>query len=100
MKLVLKIAAGVFLGIFAAFCVYIGIDSWESHERSKAYVEQQRLEAVALKERMKSATEHMPVLTPDELTAHCGTPLREGYDTSGRTKFMWYSGADGHKVDI
>jgi hypothetical protein len=99
MKLVLKIAAGVFLGIFAVFCVYIGIDSWESHERRRAYMEQQRLEAEALKTRMEHAAVNIAVLTPDKLRALCGVPLREGH-YQGIFFSMLYAGTDGNQVSL
>jgi len=99
MKLVLKIAAGVFLGIFAAFCVYIGIDSWESHERSNAYAEQQRLEAEALKTRREEAARMLSVLTPNQLRALCGVPISEG-DGGSSSFSMRYAGTDGNQVDL
>src|SRR5439155_6495788 len=81
MKLVLKIAAGVFLGIFVAFCVYIGIDSWESHERSNAYAEQQKQEFDAQKKRIDRAAQDLFGITDNEVLKRCGPPLRSD-DTS------------------
>src|SRR5207302_6407419 len=95
--LVLKIAAGVFLGILAALDLDKAIDIWELHEREKAYAEQQRLEAEALSARMKRAAEIMNQLTPDKMVTLCGSPLRENYAKGIDTLSMWYTGTDGHK---
>ena len=94
MKLVLKIAAGVFLGVFAAFCVYIGIDSWESHERVKAYTEQQKQEFDAQKKRIDRAAQDLVRLTPNQALTLCGTPLRSTSHT------MDYLGADSHTITL
>jgi|SRR5437870_2632330 len=99
MKLVLKIAAGVFLGIFAAFCVYIGIDSWESHERSKAYAEQQMLEAEARKKSLDKAALMLGGLSSNKVRALCGVPIRERLDNLFHP-FMRYAGVDGEEVDL
>jgi hypothetical protein len=97
---VLKIAAGVFLGIVAAFCVYKAVEAWEIHARAKRYVEQQRLEAEALQSRISEAAEKLePSLTPDKLVVLCGPPLRDRL-RGDSFRLMEYVGADGHKIEL
>ena len=49
---------------------------------------------------MKRAAEIMNQLTPDKMVTLCGSPLRENYAKGIDTLSMWYTGTDGHKVDV
>ena len=104
--LVLKIAAGVFLGIFAAFCVFRAYDYWETYERNKSNAERQKLEAEATQSRIQHAAERVRTLTTLETLRLCGRPISEddspwtklGPNEYTTTRSLHYLGEDGHMV--
>src|SRR5437868_6522533 len=98
--LVLKIAAGAFIGIVAAFLVYKGIDAWETKARIRRSMEEQRLRAEARRSRISESASKINTLTPDRLVVLCGPPLREHDFPTGWKRFMNYAGVDGHMVEI
>jgi hypothetical protein len=97
---VIKIAAGVFLGLFAAFVAYKSYEYWELSRLAQAYTEQQTLEAQKLQTRSAAAAKHMQSLTSEQLLRFCGPPLRDDLSSSFRQRYMQYLGADGRRVKI
>jgi hypothetical protein len=100
--LVLKVAGGVFLGILAAFLVYKAFDLWEAEQRARLYVQEQKQDADALKERVERAAQHLLKLTSNELTKLCGSPLQSTVKSSNDMYFtsMEYLGADSHTITL
>jgi hypothetical protein len=98
MMLVLKIAGGVFLGILAAALVYEGFNIWEAKQRVRLYMEEQKQQADAAKERMKRADARLFKLSPNQALELCGSPLHE--TSNGATRTMTYMGADSHLVTL
>src|SRR5271167_2322779 len=98
MKLVLKIAAGVLLGILAAFSLYLAVEMWERHNLAKQRAEQVRLEADARAAEQKANVSEMlgNRLFPDEAIERCGPPLRQWrHEYSQNTiTTLFYLGAD------
>lgn len=107
MKLVLKIAAGVLLGILAAFLLYLAVEMWEMNNLAKQRAEQQRLDAAMEearvareKARISEAVKEIGdfMLLPDEAIERCGQPLR-GY-RNGDSTSLYYLGADGQTIRV
>jgi hypothetical protein len=93
MKLVLQVAAGVFLGILAVFGVYMLVQKWEARVYARQLAEQQ-----------KKAAKDIILLTPDEFTSHCGPPLNTVSNLNDEGGWGWvamyYIGSDEHKVEV
>jgi len=104
MKLVLKIAAGVLLGILAAFSLYLAVEMWERHNLAKQRAEQVRLEADARAAEQKANVSEMlgNRLFPDEAIERCGPPLRQWrHEYSQNTiTTLFYLGADGYTIRL
>jgi hypothetical protein len=81
--MVLKIAAGVFLGVIASLAAYKAFQIWEANSVAESHAKQQRLEAEALKTRIAKAAENLDYVLPERLVALCGPPLRD-HTTGGR----------------
>jgi len=100
--LVLKVAAGVFLGIVAAVGLYEAVNLWESSQLSKAYVEQQKREADDRDARIQRAADRLPyqVFTPEQTIALCGAPIREQIQdmSSFSIRYLSYKGEDGETI--
>jgi len=95
--LVFKIAAGVFLGVLAAFGMYVSFAMWQRHVAMKELAEQeQRKIAMHQKARAKAAQD-LTTLTPEELLTRCGEPISSSNTAS--STHMSYLGADGHRID-
>jgi len=56
MKLVLQVAAGVFIAILAVLGVYTLVQTWEAHVYERRQVEQQRMQAEARQAAMAHRT--------------------------------------------
>jgi hypothetical protein len=95
---VLKIAAGVFLGIVASLAVYKAFEIWEARSIAERYSTQQRLEAEVLKTRTAAAANNMDSLFPEKLFALCGMPLRDRVAPGQHYRYMEYIGTDGHRI--
>jgi len=100
---VLKIAAGVFLGICAAFLCYVVINTMEIRARTKQLAAESASEAKATAEayqaRISDATNRINSLTADELIEVCGQPLpRYSFSAGLVGRVMVYAGTDGYKV--
>jgi hypothetical protein len=100
MKLTLKIACGVFLGILAAAGVYEAINIWEVQQRARMYAAQQKQEAELLKARMDRAESRLFKLSPNQALELCGLPLHETKRAAGAFRTMTYLGADSHEVTL
>lgn len=105
MKLILKIAGGVFLGILAAFGLYMAFKFWESQviakrmvEENEKLLEQEKSEAIAQRALISKAASNLNSLTPEKLVALCGSPLEISYSYRGDNVRLFYMGADGHRV--
>jgi hypothetical protein len=97
---VIKIAAGVFLGLLAAFVAYKLYENWELTQQVQRYVEQRTLEAQKLQTRTVAAAKQMQSLTANQLLRFCGSPLRDVYSSNLIRRSMEYLGADNHRVKI
>jgi hypothetical protein len=93
----IKIAAGVFLGILAAYSVYLALQMWERSEQQRLDSAQQQARAMKEQELISNAALSISWLTPEELTAHCGEPLQESRTTS---RALHYLGADGRRIHL
>jgi hypothetical protein len=98
MMLVLTIAGGVFLGILAAALVYEGFNIWEAKQRVRLYIEEQKQQADAAKERLDRAESRLFKLSPNQALELCGLPLHE--TSNGASPTMTYLGADSHQVTL
>lgn len=104
--LVLKVAAGVFLGILAALFVYRAFDRWESKRRARAYIEEQqreqKQEADLQRGRIEHAAQNLFRITPNDLINRCGPALQSRTNRIPNQSYlaMDYLGADSHTVII
>lgn len=106
MTLIFKIAAGVFLGILAAFGLYMVLQIWESQARAKRVIQEnqkaaQKMESEAITQRkriLKAAFNFDQLLMPEKMVALCGTPLQISPSYRGDTVLLSYAGTDGHTV--
>jgi hypothetical protein len=108
MKLVFKIAGGVFLGILAAFLLYAGVEMWRAHHVAEQLAESQQLESDRLKAvesennaRISKVAEHLR-FTPEQIIERCGEPIRQyrgNYDGQPG-EYLEYLGADGQHVVV
>ena len=101
---IIRISAGVFLGIMAAALVYKAVDGLEQYQHSKAIVEQQAAEAAARKIRIEKAAKQLTDMTSEKVVALCGSPIQffEGIrpEWGGMVILLDYLGSDGHKVRL
>jgi hypothetical protein len=97
---VIKIAAGVFLGLLAAFVAYKLYENWELSQLAQVYAEQQKLEAQKLQTRTVAAAKQMQTLTANQLLTVCGPPLRDDLSSSFKYRYLEYLGADSRRVKI
>ncbi len=103
--IVLKIAAGVFLGIVTALAAYKSFQIWEVNSMTQRYAEKQRLAEQQLAVRTAKAVYDLSdaKLNPDRLMALCGRPVRDsgaGSEQRGYYRRMDYVGADGLTVTL
>jgi hypothetical protein len=98
---VIKIAAGVFLGLVAAFVAYQLYQHWELTRLAQGYAEQQKLEAEALQTRISTAAQNLNDLTSEDLVTFCGPSVRDHFsDRASTDRHMEYLGADNHRIEI
>jgi hypothetical protein len=95
---VLKIAAGVFLGIVASLAAYKAFQIWEANSIAESYAKHQRLEAEVLKTRTAAAANNIDSLFPEKLVALCGPPLRDHVVAGQNQRNMEYIGRDGDRI--
>lgn len=99
MKTVFKVAAGVFLGIMAAFGVYMVYQWWAGRQAAKLVFEQVIQQAQMEKEAKEKAAKNMRKITPDKMVSLCGTPMRTGKSLGGLFA-MHYIGNDHHEIEV
>jgi len=109
---VIKIAAGVFFGLLAAFFAYQLYENWALSQLTQERPAQQPLEAQELKIRTAAAAKALGLglgseawrghFTSNKLFELCGAPLRDKYSDNPMLKrrSMEYLGADGHRVEL
>jgi hypothetical protein len=104
MKLVLQVAAGVFIAILAVLGVYTLVQTWEAHVYERRQVEQQRMQAEARQAAMAHAAKRLDDLTPETLASLCGSPIGNRVDEGAAKGFYWlamyYMGSDGRKIEM
>jgi hypothetical protein len=111
MKLVLKIAAGVLLGILAAFLLYLAVDMWEMNNLAKQRAEQRRLDAAMEEARVAREKAHVAEVVkevggfgflPDQVIERCGQPLRDDRHEHDNNihDTLYYLGADGQTISF
>jgi hypothetical protein len=102
--LIIKIAAGVFLGIMAAALVYKAVDILEQYKHNRAITEQRAAEAAARKIRIEKAAKQLMFMTSEKVVVLCGSPIQfvEGIrpEWGGMVISLDYLGSDGHKVRL
>jgi hypothetical protein len=71
---------------------------WEAKQRVRLYIEEQKQQADAAKERLDRAESRLFKLSPNQALELCGLPLHE--TSNGASPTMTYLGADSHQVTL
>jgi len=99
--LILKIAAGVLLGILAASAMYVAGNEWLSYRRFQAEAEAQLKEAGIRRKKIENAAQDLVLpsaLKVSEVVERCGPP--RVFHSFGYHPSMDYSGSDGHPIKV
>jgi hypothetical protein len=99
-NLILKIAGGVFLGIAAAYGLYMALNIWERHVIAKRLVEQEKSAVIAQQARISKAVGNLSLLKPTKLFDLCGPPLDDKMQGRPPMRNIYYTGMDKHSVAL